>query len=57
MTSTSCPDVNVATQGDSLNEAIANLREAVELALEGEDPATYDLLRTPPFWSPSSWGD
>jgi len=42
-----CPDVNVATQGDSLDEAIANLREAIELALEDEDPATYGLATDP----------
>ena len=42
-----CPDVNVATQGDSLDEAIANLREAIELALEDEEPATYGLAPDP----------
>ena len=44
-----CPDVNVATQGDTLDEAIANLREAIGLALEGEDPATYGLVSDPPI--------
>jgi predicted RNase H-like HicB family nuclease len=42
-----CPDVNVATQGDTLDEAIANLREAIDLALEGEDPAAYGLAPQP----------
>lgn len=29
-----CPQVDVASQGDSIDEARANLREAVELFLE-----------------------
>lgn len=40
-------DVNVVTQGDTLDETLANLREAVALALEGEDPADFDLAVNP----------
>lgn len=29
-----CPELDVASQGDSVEEALANLREAVELFLE-----------------------
>jgi predicted RNase H-like HicB family nuclease len=32
-----CPELNVASQGHTEQEAIANLREAVELYLEDED--------------------
>jgi predicted RNase H-like HicB family nuclease len=34
-----CPDVDVASQGDTLEEAIANLKEALELHLECLTPA------------------
>ena len=42
-----CLEVNVVTQGDTLDETIANLREAVALYLEGEDPAEFDLISNP----------
>ena len=42
-----CLEVNVVTQGDTLDETIANLREAVALYLEGEDPAEFDLVSNP----------
>jgi len=31
-----CPELDVASQGDSVEEALANLKEAVELYLEDE---------------------
>jgi predicted RNase H-like HicB family nuclease len=34
-----CPELDVASQGASVEEASANLREAVELFLETADPA------------------
>ena len=34
-----CPELDVASQGDTLEEACANLREAVELFLECASPA------------------
>jgi predicted RNase H-like HicB family nuclease len=33
-----CPELDVASQGDNLNEALSNLREAVELFLECAPP-------------------
>ena len=32
-----CPEFDVASQGSSVEEALKNLREAVELFLEDED--------------------
>ena len=32
-----CPEIDVASQGDSVEDALANLREAVELFLEVAD--------------------
>ena len=34
-----CPELDVASQGDSIAEAKANLTEAVELFLEAADPS------------------
>ena len=42
-----CLEINVVTQGTKLDETIANLREAVGLYLEGEDPAEFDLAPNP----------
>ncbi len=33
-----CPELDVASQGATVEEAIANLKEAVELFLESADP-------------------
>ena len=33
-----CPELDVASQGETVEEAIANLKEAVELFLESADP-------------------
>ena len=33
-----CPELDVASQGPSIEEAVTNLREAVELFLECADP-------------------
>ena len=33
-----CPELDVASQGPTVEEAIANLKEAVELFLECADP-------------------
>ena len=33
-----CPEVDVASQGDTVQEASANLREAVELFFESASP-------------------
>ncbi|HUT55006.1 MAG TPA: type II toxin-antitoxin system HicB family antitoxin [bacterium] len=42
-----CLEIGVVTQGKTLDETIANLKEAVALFLEGEDPADYDLVPSP----------
>ncbi len=42
-----CLDLAVVTQGKTLDETIKNLREAVALHLEGEDPADFDLAANP----------
>ena len=43
-------DVHAVTQGDTLDEAMANLKEVLALALENEDPAEYGLAPDPPAW-------
>lgn len=37
-----CPELDVASQGHTLEEATANLREAVELFLESADPSEIE---------------
>ena len=37
----------MVTQGKTLDETLDNLREAVALHLEGEDPARFGLVRDP----------
>lgn len=34
-----CPEIDVASQGDSVEEALANLKEATELFLETASPS------------------
>ncbi|MCX6635882.1 MAG: type II toxin-antitoxin system HicB family antitoxin [Acidobacteria bacterium] len=38
-----CMDLAAVTQGRTLDEVAANIREAVALYLEGEDPAEFGL--------------
>lgn len=42
-----CLDLPVVTQGKTLDELVANLKEAIALALEGENPADFDLSANP----------
>ena len=42
-----CREISVVTQGSTLDETIANLQEAVQLHLEGEDPAQFGLAPHP----------
>ncbi len=42
-----CVEIAVVTQGETLDEVLANLQEAVALHLEGEDPATFGLAPNP----------
>ena len=45
-----CPELDVASQGSTVEEATANLREAVELFLERADPEEVKRrLRTEVF--------
>jgi len=37
-----CPELDVASQGTTVEEATANLKEAVELFLECADPAEVE---------------
>ena len=40
-----CPDLDVASQGDSMNKALANLKEALELHLECMSPSEMKEVR------------
>ena len=42
-----CLDLSVVTQGDTLDEVTANIREAIGLHLEGEDLAELGLAEHP----------
>jgi len=42
-----CSDVRAVTQGDTLDEAITNLKEVIQLALEGEDATEFGLVPNP----------
>ncbi|HWJ40228.1 MAG TPA: type II toxin-antitoxin system HicB family antitoxin [Candidatus Limnocylindrales bacterium] len=37
-----CPELDVASQGDSVEEASSNLREAVELLIESADASEVE---------------
>ena len=39
-----CPELDVASQGDTVEQARANLKEAVELFLETADPKEVERL-------------
>lgn len=42
-----CPELGVVTQASTLDEMAANLREAVALALEGEDLGALGFSQVP----------
>lgn len=42
-----CPALNAVTQGETLDEVAANLREVVALAVEGEDFAPAGIVVRP----------
>ena len=42
-----CLEVSVVTQGETLDEIVHNLREAVALHLEDEDPTQFGLVDKP----------
>ncbi len=56
----SLPDIpGCNTAGDSLEEALANVQEAVELALEDEDvkpsPSSFERFRDDPDYAGAMW--
>ena len=40
-------DLPVVTQGKTLDELAANVKEAIELQLKGENPADFDIAPNP----------
>ncbi len=44
-----CFDLPVVTEGDTLDEVVANLREAISLHLEGENLAELGFADAPPI--------
>ncbi len=42
-----CVEIAVVTQGQTIDETVRNLREAVALHLEGEDAAEFGLRERP----------
>lgn len=42
-----CTDVNAVTQGDTLDQTLANLKEVIALALTKADASDYDLAPNP----------
>ena len=42
-----CVDLPVVTQGKTLDELVANIKEATELHLSGENLAEFDLAKEP----------
>jgi len=42
-----CADLPVVTQGKTLDELAENLKEAIALQLEDENPADFDLVEKP----------
>lgn len=39
-----CIDLPVVTQGKTLDEVVKNIKEAIELHLEGEDSKEWDIM-------------
>lgn len=42
-----CLEIDVFTQGKTVDETIKNLKEAISLHLEGIDPVEYGLVKNP----------
>lgn len=51
-----CPELDVASQGDTIEEARANLVEAVELFLEGADDSEKRVRLTGEIYLPPDAG-
>lgn len=50
-----CPELDVASQGKTVEEAKANIKEAIQLYLETADPSEIQLPKEPPFVSALSF--
>lgn len=46
-----CPELDIASQGKTIEEARANLKEAIELYLKHADPSEIHLPKEPLFLS------
>ena len=44
-----CPELGVTSQGLSLEEALENLKEAIQLYLKDEDTSELNLTHSPPI--------
>ena len=44
-----CTNLGVVTQGLTLDDTVQNLREAIMLHMEGEDPGELGLVPNPPL--------
>ena len=44
-----CPEIDLASQGSTIEEANQNLREAVQLFIESADPSEINVPTEPPF--------
>jgi predicted RNase H-like HicB family nuclease len=42
-----CLELSVVTQGETLDEVVKNLQEAIALHLDGEDPSEFGLVAHP----------
>lgn len=42
-----CVEISVVTEGNTLDEVVNNLKEAVSLHLAGEDPREFGLVAKP----------
>ncbi|MFM7716353.1 MAG: type II toxin-antitoxin system HicB family antitoxin [Microcystis sp.] len=42
-----CVEIAIVTQGNTLDEVVNNLQEAILLHLEGEDPREFGLVAKP----------
>ncbi len=44
-----CPELDVTSQGKTVDEALVNLKEAAELYLEAADPTELHIPKHPPL--------
>ena len=45
-----CPELDIASQGESIEQALANLQEAVDLFLDAADPRELQARRREPVF-------